>query len=789
MIIRLRCLPFIGAIAAWWALIVLMSALQWNEWQLLNILGFSFLTVVPGALIVHLLRLDGMNIWGKLGLSVGLSILSIMSVALLGNTILPYFGIDRPLDRPVLLAELSVFIYVLLATALYRWLPWQYMKLTIRRYGPFESWHDALLALFPLTFVGMSILGANSLNNGGSNLITFSMLASMGAYSGLLVYYAKRVGANVLPTAIFLMGLSLLLMTSLRGWYVTGHDIQREYRVFELTKHNGVWDIGSFRDAYNACMSITALPTVFDNILKIADPYVYKVLFQLIFAVVPAMVYLIVRRYASAAIAFLSALYFMAFPTFFGDMPMLNRQEIAFLFLALMLYILFHNRIALRLRQVLFVLLGIGMVLSHYSTTYMVIAVLLFAVVARPLFAALARRLSRRKLFKQSAVAALRQDRLHGRPHLTVIMVVVLAVASFVWSGVLTDTSGNSISRVVGQTLAVMRNTAEEDARSGDVHYSVFSWQKVDLDNELRSYEKRVVSPARDRAAEDTYYDPATYEKYGIKATGDTKMPLTPLGSALDKAGVDVASFNYLFRQFSARLLQVLIIIGFIYLLFRARHTKIFDTEFMLLAAGSLLLVLSQVVLPVLSIEYGLLRAFQQSLIFLGMFVVIGSLVMMVKVKETAKLALTTGIAIVFMLSSTGVFTQALGGYYPQLHLNNAGTYYDIYYLHSSEVRGIDWLAQQLKKETLQQEYQSEVQTDRYSFNKVRSIRQINLLNDIYPSLVRQGSYVYLGHANVTKHQATLSYKGNLITYAYPIQFLDEQKDLLYSNGGSRVYR
>ena len=35
---------------------------------------------------------------------------------------------------------------------------------------------------------------------------------------------------------LFLMSVALLFMTSLRGWYVTGHDIQTEYHVFRLTE-------------------------------------------------------------------------------------------------------------------------------------------------------------------------------------------------------------------------------------------------------------------------------------------------------------------------------------------------------------------------------------------------------------------------------------------------------------------------------------------------------------------------------------------------------------------------
>ena len=56
----------------------------------------------------------------------------------------------------------------------------------------------------------------------------------------------------MITAAIYCVSLALLLMTSLRGWYTTGHDIQREYRMFELTLTNGNWRMSRFKDAYNA---------------------------------------------------------------------------------------------------------------------------------------------------------------------------------------------------------------------------------------------------------------------------------------------------------------------------------------------------------------------------------------------------------------------------------------------------------------------------------------------------------------------------------------------------------
>ena len=86
-------------------------------------------------------------------------------------------------------------------------------------------------------------------------------------------------------------------------------------------------------------------------------------------------------------------------------------------------------------------------------------------------------------------------------------------------------------------------------------------------------------------------------------------------------------------------------------------------------------------------------------------------------------------------------------------------------------------------------EYQSEVETERFSLNRVNFFKEVSTINDIYPGLIRKDSYVYLGYANVNKVQANISYGGSNIIYHFPIRFLDENKNLLYNNSGVKIYR
>ena len=151
---------------------------------------------------------------------------------------------------------------------------------------------------------------------------------------------------------------------------ITGHDIQLEYRVFQLTAAQGKWDMSLFQDPYNACLSITLLPTQMAALLHVDDPYIYKVFFQLLFAACPVLVFLLSRRYFSARVAILGVVYFVGFPTFFTDLPFLNRQEMALLFVAAAFLVMTNPLWRKRRRQRLLVGAAVGVELCHYSSSY-----------------------------------------------------------------------------------------------------------------------------------------------------------------------------------------------------------------------------------------------------------------------------------------------------------------------------------------------------------------------------------------------------------------------------------
>ena len=232
-----------------------------------------------------------------------------------------------------------------------------------------------------------AVLGAHRLNAGGTWALTGVGLAA-GAAALLLVAAAARANADsrsdraVLPAAaavIYLLGLAVLLATSLRGIGVTGHDIKPEFRVFQDTLAAGAWNPGGTLADYMSCLSITTLPTFLHHLLGVAPLDVFRVCYQVIFAAVPVGVLLIARTLVPTAAATLAAGLYVAFPTFVNDMPMLNRQEIALLFFTVAVLTLLDRHGSRRQRTAIFAAMIAGLTVSHYSSTYVTGGVMLAA--------------------------------------------------------------------------------------------------------------------------------------------------------------------------------------------------------------------------------------------------------------------------------------------------------------------------------------------------------------------------------------------------------------------------
>jgi len=768
---RLRLFAFLGGYT-----VAVNIAVVLKDWlgPLSAIIVFPFVVVVPGTLLLLLLRTRGVKGWRFAYYAVCASIVMLMLLGLAINWLLPLIGIDEPLRTLPVTLGLNVLVWPLMFAALHT---------TARFTAKLTAQPNKSLAhyLLPLGFILLAVVGAFRLNNGYGNWPILVLLVLILVDLVYLFRRANRVSEAHIIIHIFCAGLAMLLMTSLRGWFITGHDIQNEYFVFQLAKQQWHWQIGLYRDPYNACLSLTILPTMLSSLMKIGDIYIFKVLYQIIFAICPIGVYLLVSKISNRKLAILSVVYFLAFPTFFNDMPMLNRQEVAFVLITGMLLLLVEQRLRYRNRLLLFALFGVGVIVAHYSTTYSMLLTFGAACFVRFMFERRwFKRLADRiyTLFKRTTPPFIGH---HQDQRLLIFPVIVFfALSAFLWNAQITHTSKGLFDTLKSAFSSISGNV-REDAKSSDTQASLFGGSAPDPQELVDKY---VGEQADERAQVDeaaNYYARSSYNQYPIKASTDTTQPLTAVGRWLKHTGADVFALNYWLRQGFAKFLQILVLFGLLVLFFSKKPKLRPGAEYMAVSITSVLFLGILVLIPVLSVDYGLLRAFQQVLIVLALPTVLGSLVMFSFLGDRRTIVAAVAIASLFFLASTGVIAEITGGYGAQLHLHNSGAYYDNYYAHDGEATAIAWLGGQKAQAT--------VQVDHLSAVRIRLLSRYPVTDGIFPALIQKGSFVYVGYTNVHDGKVYATYQNEGITYNYPLQFLDANKNLIFSSSQARIYR
>ncbi|GAB2862211.1 hypothetical protein GCM10027074_31900 [Streptomyces deserti] len=705
-------------------------------------------------------------------LAVGFTVMTDIVVALTVNTVLPPLGVERPLTRLILTVALAGALVVLGVLA-----PEPRRPEGRPKDGPPGHRLLATRGLRPVAALGglalvLAVAGPIRLNNGLGGMVSTVAMVVVAALITLLLLRRGRYPVPVLEWGLYCASAALLLLTSLRGQYITGHDIQKEFLYFRLALGGEYWDIGSYTDPYNACLSITLLPVSVFQLTALSDTVIFKVVLPLLFAFTPVLVHRAVRNVAPRVVALISAVYFVVFPTFFTDMPYLGRQEIAFLLLGCAMVVLTDSGGPLTLRRVVFVVLLGGIVLSHYSTTYVVVGTLAVSLCLDKAWRLVSRR-GRERVRRRR-----REDRMLS--FLTWWVVAVPAALALLWSGPLTHTGGQAERTLRAVASAVLHG--ESESGSSDTAYSILGGAKVPASERLQQYKEDLLERTAAERPDGDYLSLKQIDGLPTPVVEVPTMKLTAVGRALGSAGISVPGLNGGLRQAAALFFQVMAMAGFAVALWARRSAFRPVRDQVTIAAGAWCMVAVFTLVPQLSVDYSLLRAFQQGLFFFAPFLATATLwALRWAGRRTVPLAcaLLAGL----LLDLSGVVPKVLGGYPAQVQLSNSGQYYALYYPHAEERRAALWLDGRLGKEG-----SGLVQTDRFSYSRLQALLTHPTLADVHPAALRTDSYVLLGTTPTRTGKVTVFYGGDLITYRYPTQVLDP-RDLIYSNGGAVIYR
>ncbi len=768
------------------------------------IAGFGLLIGIPTVLLAAKVRWGSPYLSERLVYSLALTLLADMVLGVSMNGVLVGLGVKEALgELPVLIVSNGICLCLI---AWRRDIP-RLRRPRLRQLA--LTWRDGSVLAVSVLAAPAAAAGAVRINNGAGDQITLFMLAMVALTFVALLAWRQRLHPGTTTACIYFISLALLLMTSLRGWYTTGHDIQHEFNVFELTKNAGNWSIAREPDAYNACLSLNILPTMLWQVTRVADAYIFKFFFQVLFAMAPVCVYRFARRYVNSGLALLSVIYFVAFPTFFTDMPYLNRQEIAFLFVGPLFLMLGNEYLSVNKRRVWIGLLIVGIVLSHYSTTYVIGIVLALALAGRyavngiqrwrsrgarnevrlslddagstaPVHSlgAMMRRVGRRLV---AVLPAIR------RPVIGLPLILLLVGSSLLWNGVFTHTNTGILN--AGKTAVdAITQSSEGSGPAQETGYSLFGSKARTPQQLLDQYAQIQLKQRETNPGASQLYPLSTVGKSPVTYQPEPNLPDTALGRFIAKLGVPPSTFNNTFRQGSAKILQIFILVGLVAVVFgRRRWLVSVDSEWILLACGALTLLLVSVVVPSISVDYGVLREFQLVLILLAPLVVIGSLTLLSPLGARWASRVGAALAIAFFVSLTGLMPQLTGGYAPQLNLNNAGLYYDVYYTQPQEIEAVRWLAADTRATP---SHGPVFQTDLLAFLRLQVYAPpLGLTSEFYPTLLRKDAYVLVPTPTLKRGVATITYSGDILTYKYPLGLLGKEKNLVYSSNGVQIYK
>ena len=327
-----------------------------------QLIGFIYLIFVPGILILRILKLHKLGNIETLLYTVGLSITTLMFTGLFMNAGYPLFGISRPISITPLIITISVLVLILCVLC--------YIRDQDFSDQSYIDVKDVLSppALFLCLIPFLSIFGTYLVNFYHNNILLMLMIVVI-ALVVLSIAFDKLIPKNLYPLAVFVIAISLLYHCSLISMYLFAlGDIMCEYTLIKLVVTNLQWD-PTIDFAINGMLGVVMFSPIFSEIAEMSIDWILKLVYPLLFSLVPVGLYEIYKKQTSDKIAFLSCFFFMSLFTFFSEMLGLPRQEIAEFFLVLLMLLMVNVMDPIR-RPVLIIIFSFSLIVSHYGLSY-----------------------------------------------------------------------------------------------------------------------------------------------------------------------------------------------------------------------------------------------------------------------------------------------------------------------------------------------------------------------------------------------------------------------------------
>lgn len=341
-----------------------------------DIITLLYLGFVPGIIILRILKLHDLGNTFTTLLSVGLSICSVMVIGMCMNQLYPLIGIAHPIEIIPLLVTFTIYNMILLVLAYHKDNEYYIENSSKLSLKIITSNQFIVLCILPL----IAIIGAYTLQYYNNNNIQILLLILICAIVVAMTWgFLKK---EYYHFAIFSIAISILYYSVLISNHIWGYDIFFEYQFATYVIKNGIWD-HAWPHAYNAMLSVVMYAPIYSKLSGMTLTWVLKFIYPFLFSLISIGLYKIFEKHTGPKIAFLAAFFFIAYNGFsYGWMVQMARQQIAEIFLVLLVWLMIDRNISQNKRKLLYLIFGVGLILSHYSVTYLFMFTLLATIVS-----------------------------------------------------------------------------------------------------------------------------------------------------------------------------------------------------------------------------------------------------------------------------------------------------------------------------------------------------------------------------------------------------------------------
>ena len=762
-------------------ILLVSEALPMNP--ILSMILMVAMVTFPGYAILSLMTLNKGNFLRVLYFSVLFSIL-FLSIFFAAYSFLAFhFGFHQPLERRPIVSILSI-LFFLFAIPIIRNEKSVLTISTVKVKSDSNFQKKYLIIPFLVTVPVISFVIVSFLNRGGSSVPAEIFLTSVVLLMiSLLSMRTSFHSSSIFIVFFYVLIVAVLLSSSFRGdggfW---GSDINQEYSTASKTFLDGFWIPGSHETVYHSMLSITVLPVVISIITKLSLSSVFKIFYPLLAAFLPIASYSLIRKYARHSVSLgVVLIQIVGSISFISQIVALTRQIVGLaFFLGILMLVLdpIESR-SKRVSLILFFTLGLSV--SHYSSSYLASILFFFTSVfvsAKEI----------RNKFKSKSDAEI--ERTRQKPTLTFFVGVGITIIVLLWNGLINQnlqTTSYVARDLQNQGTAFLPNNHEPFLQrwfygvNVPTSISNLSYKIATIDSIHLKYP--LYSTHQSSYSEELV--PATFPK------GDPQLP-SGWSSALSFGyRASVSAF-----QLFALSASLLYFFGFIFNLFRKNQKKRgppflqiseLSIEFSAMLFLALFFGAFSRLSKTLSIVYGPERvAFQLAFIY---SIAIALLLEKIYSRNFYRLK-DVWLFLPFACFCVLQQTSGLNGFYigqQSARISNSITADECFVISYEEQQTSKWLFKVLSDSSILQEdgHSALVNYQSVNADKIHQILQFS------PYGILNNSYVYLSKSNIRSNIAEFTNpKGTgYVQFQLPLQFLDKNLNLIYSSGGTRVYR